>query len=375
MSRTFLSLFSGGELVGVGAKAAGYKHIGGVEIDPKIAAVAQRNGFDVTVADILDVSPDIFDRPDLLHASPVCTNASIANPKATESENDIATAEKVVEFIHYFKPRFVTIENVMGYRKFVGFKKIITALADCGYMYDVQTLNAADFGVPQTRRRLFVRAVRDGFVPFLPPSVKWVGWYEAIEDLLDDLPDSQFANWQLARLPLEVQTSMIGQQMYGETVQNAPRNKPAFTITANSNQVANRAFLFAGAGNTNMKEAMSGKGVRWDDEPAHTIAAAGGGGRTVRAFLMPGENGSSARLRGVDEVMPTISSSQKAAHRVWLEQGRVVKISVRALARLMSVPDDYWLPPVATLAGKVLGNGVPPLMYRRIVEAFGGCDG
>jgi DNA (cytosine-5)-methyltransferase 1 len=38
-------------------------------------------------------------------------------------------------------------------------------------------------------------------LPFFELPLPWVGWYEAIEDLIDTLPDSEFAPWQLERLP------------------------------------------------------------------------------------------------------------------------------------------------------------------------------
>jgi hypothetical protein len=44
---TFRTLFSGGELFGIGARQAGYVHVDGYEIAPSIAAVARLNGFDV----------------------------------------------------------------------------------------------------------------------------------------------------------------------------------------------------------------------------------------------------------------------------------------------------------------------------------------
>ena len=50
--RTLRTLCSGGELFGVGARAAGYTHVDGYEIEPKIAAVARLNGFDVRAADV-----------------------------------------------------------------------------------------------------------------------------------------------------------------------------------------------------------------------------------------------------------------------------------------------------------------------------------
>ena len=84
---------------------------------------------------------------------------------------DIDLAMKTVEFIEVLKPRIVTIENVWGYRKFQSFRGgarcegILPALERMGYWVDVQHCNSADFGAPQTRRRLILRAVRGAWVP------------------------------------------------------------------------------------------------------------------------------------------------------------------------------------------------------------------
>lgn len=369
---TILTLFSGGELAGVGARAAGFEHIGGVEYDPAIAEVAKANGFDLTVKDIRKVKPSQFDRPTLLHASPVCTRASQANPNAGEAALDIESAQKVSEFIRAMKPRFFTMENVIAYRHFKSFEIILSALSNAGYMFTVEHLNAADFGVPQTRRRLFVRAVRGGFVPYLPQPVPWVGWYEAIEDLLDSLPETEFAAWQIARLPDHIAENFIARPAKGNPKTERGNiyrkaDQPMHTIKT-QNPYA-KAFIFSGAGNTNLKEAEPGKGVRFDTEPVHTIAASGNGGRTMKAFLVSGQNSKNNITYG-NEPMPTVTASQRAAHRAWLKKGHVVKMTPRALARFQSVPDNYELPEVATLSGKVIGNGVPSKLYQTIAEAF-----
>ena len=59
--------------------------------------------------------------------------------------------------------------------------------------------------------------------------------------------------------------------------------------------------------------------------------------------------------------------------RAWLESGRVVQLSVRALARIQSIPDSYKLPDKKTLACYVVGNAMPPLMYQKIIAQFGDC--
>jgi site-specific DNA-cytosine methylase len=41
----------------------------------------------------------------------------------------------------------------------------------------------------------------------------------------------------------------------------------------------------------------------------------------------------------------------------------------RALARFQSFPDDYQLPPLKRLACKIIGNAVPPVMARAMLES------
>jgi site-specific DNA-cytosine methylase len=54
-----------------------------------------------------------------------------------------------------------------------------------------------------------------------------------------------------------------------------------------------------------------------------------------------------------------------------LNQGHVVSMTTRALARFQSLPDSYRLPENKSLACTIIGNGVPSLMGLRIFESFG----
>lgn len=381
--KTFSTLFSGGDVAGTGIRAAGYRHLWGIEQDDAIANVARANGFHILTADIVDVDPHTLTVPDYLHASPVCTRASQANQSAElnddgtkEAPLDIRMGEKVAAFIDVMRPKTFTLENVYGYRNFKAFKIICAALTRNGYMWDYDNLNAADFGVPQTRRRLILRAVRDALLPNLPPPVEWVGWYAAIEDLIPTLPASKFAPWQLVRLPEESKT-----------------------------------FLMSGAGNTNFGDAYPGNGVCEHDEPAQSVTALDGGGTAHRAFVvagMPNNNGASVTVRHGDAPMMTVTVQhnqrqslraflingsnsgreltiaeanapsfvvtsqrvEKDGRRAWLSQGRVVSMTPRALARFQSIPDSYELPADTRLAARVIGNGWPSLMAQRIAELF-----
>ena len=80
-------------------------------------------------------------------------------------------------------------------------------------------------------------------------------------------------------------------------------------------------------------------------------------------------------LRQSQEPIFTITrGGNKEPTRAWLEQGRVVTMTSRALSRFMACPDSYILPTSNKLASTVLGNGVPCLLseaiMRQLKEAF-----
>jgi DNA (cytosine-5)-methyltransferase 1 len=342
---TIATLFSGGEGVGVGAKQAGLDHLWGVEYDDAIAQVARNNGFNTITGNVMDTALMMtLPRPDVLHASPVCKNASNAKANGEESPLDIATADATCAYISHFRPDIFTLENVWGYRTFEAFAHILICLKRNGYTVDYWHLNAADYGVPQTRRRLILvarlhgkpskplatHARPDKLTPMLDTRLPWIGWYAAIEDLIDTLPPSQFAPWQLERLPQEMASS-----------------------------------IFVQAANTQ----SNGKIFNYKNDPARTNDTSG----APKAFIVngtPNDYGASVTACGQDDpVFTQTSSMDKRPSRAWLDCGRVVKMTPRALARFQSFQDWYALPDKAKLACTVIGNAVPPLLYQRVIEA------
>lgn len=331
MIETFGTLFSGGGGVDVGLMAAGLTPRWAVEYDADIAAVYRQNiGEHMHVADVRSMDYSTLEPVDWLHASPVCTRASVANANATESDEDVQTARAVVRAIDTLRPSVFTLENVWGYRDFAAFRLILNALGEGGYFYDFEHVNCADFGVPQTRKRLLLRASR-GLLPALPQPVPWVGWYEAIVDLVPTLPESKLAPWQLARLPDELrETVLLTNGQYDGLVIQAAACEPANTITSNTNQTSLRAVLVPGF----LNDESSTMTTRNGDAPAITV---------------------------------TTSHNQRDLRAV-LGGFRVVAMTPRCLARFQSVPDWYIIPDKRTLAAKVIGNMVPPLLMQRIAE-------
>lgn len=408
----------------LGAIAAGLKPTWTIENDPQIAEVNKANlGHDVIVADLLTLNPKRFDAPNVMHWSPPCTRASAANSSAELNEDgtkeaplDMALASKIIEFTEAHLPDVVTIENVWAYRHFQSWKGgrkcegIQNALHRLGYWVSVEHCNAADYSVPQTRKRMIVRAIRGGFVPYLPEPTPWIGWYAAVADLIDTLPETQFAPWQLARLPELLATTLVGSGGFDGTVVMAQEQEPSFTVTANQNQtglraflVSNaktefgnglrsseepaltvtsqsngrlRAFLMPGGGNTNFGEAHPGRGCRYPDEPAHTITATSKeGGALPKAWLVDGANTTEDQLSIREAKQPALTvttGGPKHPTRSLPSSGKVVSMTPRCLARFQTIPDWYELPDNASLAAKGIGNACPPLLMQRIYEQLMG---
>lgn len=414
---TLRTLFSGGELFGVGAQQAGYTHADGYELEPKIAAVAQLNGFDVRVADVCAVDYAALPTVNHLHASPSCKNASNANQKGVdengdplprETEQDLACADAVCRAIAAHQGDTFTLENVYGYRVFESFDRIRAALSAAGFSYEYWHLNAADYGVPQTRKRLILIARRglcriqrpnpthrDGGDMFHPP---WIGWYAAIEDILHTLPPTQPAPWQLARLPKEIRESMlIGAGGYdgAGNLMVYSANEPAMTIPASAEKGMPRAYLMqgtstldirdgdepsavcvatvgrkaaypkayiVGGGNTQLNQIDSY--ARPEADPMFTVSASDGARKVTAAYLLNGENAGQEWSKGYREACEpsfSISSSNKGTHRAYTA-GRWVRMTVQALGRFQTVPDDY-----RGLTAKINGNGVPCELARQIM--------
>lgn len=370
MSRpTFASLFGGGRLADIGAMQAGCDLLWDVEINPELAEAGQQLPGKTYIQSVTEVDWSSLQPPDILWVSPPCPNFSIAKQGATETEQDIKIAQSVADSVAILSPSVFILENVEGYQRSQSLALIENALYRLGYWVDRQVLNAADFGVPQTRRRLILRAVKGAFLPALPDPALWRGWFNAIADLLDDLPDSQLAQWQIDRLPDGFLTSLLpASDMRNFSLRNA--DEPARTVEVSSGNLP-KAILCG----THQSGGVA-VGTREGSIPSFTITANSVG--RVRAVLVSGTAGDfhhgkvskSVATRVGDSPSLTVNASAwKCPPKVCLGY-RVVQLSPRCLARLQSVPDWYALPSSNRIACTVVGNGVPPLMSEAIVSGL-----
>jgi DNA (cytosine-5)-methyltransferase 1 len=191
-----ISTFAG---MGGGALAAarsGYQ-VKSFDFDKDAHATLTANGCIAVCADVADVNWAPYSGADLLVGGPPCQSFSAAGLQTGESDprNAIPAFLRAVRDV---RPRVFIMENVRG----LTFAKnrpyldsVLASLRALGYTVDWRVLNAADFGVPQTRQRVFVVGRLDGPVVWpLPthadgggPGLRpWVSLLEALPGLSPD---------------------------------------------------------------------------------------------------------------------------------------------------------------------------------------------
>lgn len=157
-----LDLFCGAGGSSFGARAAGAEIVCGIDMWDVATRTFSSNFPDAVVktSRLEDIDPyalreEIGDI-DTLMASPECTNHTCAKGSAPRSEESRATALQTVRFAQAFKPKWIIMENVVHMRPWSRYSEMKEALSDLGYSVSEFVLDAADFGVAQNRRRLFV---------------------------------------------------------------------------------------------------------------------------------------------------------------------------------------------------------------------------
>ena len=173
-----LDLFHGAGGSSIGARMAGVKIVAAID-NWNIASLAYSSNLPVTKVineDINKVSPkrlhEIIGDIDLILASPECTNHSCAKGAGIRCENSRMTAFQVTRFTKEFMPKWVVIENVIQMRSWDRHLELVDKLQKLGYYVREEILNAQDFGVPQSRRRLFLLCSQTGEISYVKKQKK-----------------------------------------------------------------------------------------------------------------------------------------------------------------------------------------------------------
>lgn len=189
-------MFGGCGGLSVGLSSAGFRVSLAVDIDPLAVSAYRMNHrrtrlwrsdiYDVDGQEILKTLKLTAGKLDLLAGCPPCQGFSTVRTlnggrRVRDSRNDLVGefGRLVVEV----RPKAVLMENVPGLARDARFTNLTNRLRRHGYKVRWGILDAADYGVPQRRKRLILFAGRAGAIPFPEPVPQRQSVREAIGDL------------------------------------------------------------------------------------------------------------------------------------------------------------------------------------------------
>ncbi len=194
---TAVDLFCGCGGLTVGLKRAGFRVLGAVDVDPLSVKTYKANHRDVTLweKDIRELDPqELLDALglkkgglDLLAGCPPCQGFSTMRTlngalTVDDPRNDLLL--EFERFVEALRPRAVMMENVPGLADDKRFEAFLRKLKKLGYLGAHRVLNAAEYGVPQRRRRLIYLAGLGMEIPFADKAAKM----KTVEEAIGGLP-------------------------------------------------------------------------------------------------------------------------------------------------------------------------------------------
>ena len=162
-----LSLFAGAGGMDLGFKNAGFDIVWANDFDPDSVKTYKRNfGDHIVLGDIEKIKTNQMpDNPDVVIGGFPCQGFSIANLGRSVDDSRNKLYKQMLRVIRVKKPKYFVAENVEGILtlgKGAVIQKILKDFKSIGYKVDYKLLNAADYGVPQARKRVFIIGNRLG---------------------------------------------------------------------------------------------------------------------------------------------------------------------------------------------------------------------
>lgn len=344
--QTYGELFAGGGGWGIGATAAGLQGLWAIERSKPIAQIHCVNAPTVPVyiesVELVDPS-DLLSHgaPDVIFASPPCQGWSKARSLATSGssrhkDKDVATS--ITHYVEVLKPKLLLVENVTDFANYKLFRQFRLDIEALGYRTKLSKIEFANFGVPQTRLRVLLSATiapeypKD---PYLATSLDVFdsqppAWFPAVADLLPRFVADVIPPSVLSLMP------------YPDDLAHS--------------------FAYMASSLANVRIRSGGKLHHASHASKDILAIAVQTAHSHRKNIT---------FRGSTQPMFTlVASLAKQPTRILLPTGQVLRMPMRANARLQTFPDSYKIPVSQTLAGTIIGNAVPPMFVTRLMGLY-----
>jgi DNA (cytosine-5)-methyltransferase 1 len=331
-----VDFFSGCGGTSLGFRDAGMSIIAGVDNDPEASETYRANFPEATffecdirtlsVRKIRQILPSRKEGALLFAGCAPCQPFSGQNRSRGGADPRRDLLNEFERFVLAIRPEYVVVENVPGIQKveskgpLAGF---VQNLNKAGYDINCRVLSAADYGVPQKRRRLVLVAVKQGWAPMPEPTHGPGGLpYSTVREWIDGLPEiAAGETWVDDPDHTAMQLSALNLERIRCTPEGGGRLDWPDRLLLDCHQ--------GHKGHTDVYGRLA-----WD-RPAAAM--------TTRCLSY---------------------SNGRYGHP---QQDRA--ISLREAARLQTFPSNFRFMGTLTSKGVQVGNAVPPLLARRIGEA------
>lgn len=351
-----VDLFAGAGGLSLGLEQAGFDIMASVEIDP-IHCSAHKYNFpmckticrsvvDVTGEYVREVSGIGEKEIDVVIGGAPCQGFSLIGKRALDDDRN-KLVYHYVRLVLELKPKYFVFENVKGltvgkHKQFL--VEIMDAFKDGGYdvVSDYKVLNAADYGVPQDRRRLFLMGGRKGIA--LPSYPEPLSIRTTVGDAIGDIPDAEKypelwgRDWVYAK---------FGEQsLYSSYLHGVGKDPSDFSYPRIFNKDKLTCSLL-----TDHSDISRGRFVETLPDTVEPISR----------FKKLSMNGLCNTLRAGTASDRGAFTSPRPIHPIY---PRV--ITVREAARLHSYPDWFRFHVTKWHGFRQVGNSVPPMLARSV---------
>ena len=363
-----IDLFSGAGGMSLGFEQAGFDVAASVEIDPIHACIHKFNFPDCTVipksvqhvtgAEIRELA-GISGKVAVVCGGAPCQGFSMIGKRVLDDPRN-SLVKDFVRLVTELDSDYFVFENVKGltvgaHRGFLD--ELIDEFDSCGYSVRLpwSVLNAANFSVPQDRRRLFLLGAKKELkLPSYPLPTCWradgtpeinLAAGPSCRDALDDLPDAD--RFQTLRDSDEVMTRTWGEpSRYAREMRCLDASSWFFGVP----RIWNPEILTSSARTEHSEISKS----RFFETPAGSV-------EPISRFFKLSPSGLSNTLRaGTDAARGAFTSPRPVHYRY----PRCV--TVREMARLHGFPDWFRFHRTKWHGARQIGNAVPPPLARTV---------
>lgn len=366
-----VDLFAGAGGMTLGFERAGFDVLAAVEIDPIHCAVHEYNFplWSVFCEDISTISGEFIrhhsniknQEIDVVFGGPPCQGFSLIGKRLLEDPRNLLVFH-FVRIVSELQPKYFVFENVKGmasgkHQTFI--QELINKFEYYGYQVrqPYQVLNAAYYGVPQKRERLFLLGCREDLVlpnypepSFKPPNSK-------VSKLYSHLPQTPTVREALQDLPNVEDYPELTQQDWADVCFDKPSHyaKMLRGIAKNANDYS-------------YPRQYNSQRLTSSLRTEHTVAS-------IERFAStpPGKTEPISRFHKLDPdgLCNTLRAGTPSNRGAYTSPRPIHPftprcITVREAARLHSYPDWFRFHVTKWHGFRQVGNSVPPLLAQAI---------